>query len=57
MREKVLESSVLFISISKWIFLASVAGIIVGFSTAFFLNLLALSMDFAKGYKKGWTRS
>lgn len=51
MRKKVLESSVLFISISKWIFLASVAGIIVGFSTAIFLKLLGISMDFAKGYK------
>jgi H+/Cl- antiporter ClcA len=51
MRKKVLESSVLFISISKWIFLASVTGIIVGFSTAIFLKLLGLSMDFAKGYK------
>lgn len=51
MRKRVLESSVLLISISKWIFLASIAGIIVGFSTAIFLKLLGLSMDFAKGYK------
>jgi H+/Cl- antiporter ClcA len=51
MRRKVLESSVLFISISKWIFLASVVGVIVGSSTALFLKLLDLSMDFAKGYK------
>jgi H+/Cl- antiporter ClcA len=51
MRKKVLESSVLFISISKWIFLASVAGIIVGASTAIFLKLLGLSADFAKGYR------
>ncbi len=51
MRKKVLESSVLFISISKWIFLASIAGIIVGFSTAIFLKLLGVSMEFAKGYK------
>ncbi|MGD0884758.1 MAG: chloride channel protein [Thermodesulfovibrionales bacterium] len=50
MRKRVLESSVLFISISKWVFLASVVGIIVGFSTAFFLKLLGLSVDFAKGY-------
>lgn len=50
MRKKILESSVLFISISKWIFLASVAGTIVGFSTAIFLKLLGLSMEFAKGY-------
>ncbi len=51
MKKKFLESSVLFISISKWIFLASVVGIIVGFSTALFLKLLGLSMDYAKGYK------
>ncbi|HAM51219.1 MAG TPA: voltage-gated chloride channel, partial [Nitrospiraceae bacterium] len=51
MRKKVLESSVLFISISKWIFLASIAGTIVGFSTAIFLKLLGLSMDIAKEYK------
>jgi H+/Cl- antiporter ClcA len=41
----------LFISISKWISLASVAGIIVGFSTAIFLKLLGIGMDVAKGYK------
>jgi len=51
LRRKVLESSVLFISISKWISLASVAGIIVGFSTAIFLKLLGIGMDVAKGYK------
>lgn len=51
MKKKILESSILFISISKWIFLASATGIIVGFSTALFLKLLGLSIDFAKGYK------
>jgi H+/Cl- antiporter ClcA len=51
MRKRVLESSVLFISISKWIFLASVVGIVVGFSTTVFLKLLGLSMGLAKGYK------
>ncbi|MGO9013393.1 MAG: chloride channel protein [Dissulfurispiraceae bacterium] len=51
MKKKILESSILFISISKWISLASATGIIVGFSTALFLKLLGLSMDFAKGYQ------
>ncbi len=51
MKKRVLESSILFISVSKWILLASATGIIVGFSTALFLKLLGLSMDFAKGYK------
>lgn len=50
MRKKVLESSVLFVSIIKWLFLASCVGIIVGFSTSIFLKLLGLAIDFAKGY-------
>ncbi len=51
MRKKILESSVLFVSISKWIFLAACVGVVVGTSTAVFLKLLALGIDFTNGYK------
>ncbi len=51
MRKKVLESSVLFVSILKWLFLASCIGIIVGISTAVFLKLLGLSISGATGYQ------
>lgn len=51
MRRKILESSVLFVSISKWIFLAACVGVVVGVSTTVFLKLLALGIDFTNGYK------
>lgn len=40
MRRKVLEESVLFVSILKWLSLATCIGIIVGVSTAVFFGLL-----------------
>ncbi len=40
MKRKVVEQSVLFVSIIKWIFLASCIGVLVGASTAIFLKLL-----------------
>jgi H+/Cl- antiporter ClcA len=51
MRKKVLEGSVLFVSILKWLFLASCIGIIVGISTTVFLKLLGLSIAGATGYQ------
>ncbi len=45
MRKKVVEGSVLFVSILKWLFLAACVGIIVGMSTAAFLKLLGLGID------------
>jgi H+/Cl- antiporter ClcA len=47
MRRRVVESSVLFISIVKWLILASIAGIFVGASTTVFLKALGLSMSAA----------
>jgi H+/Cl- antiporter ClcA len=44
MRRKVVEGSVLFISILKWLFLATCIGIIVGISTTVFLRLLGLGI-------------
>jgi H+/Cl- antiporter ClcA len=41
MKKTIKESTVLFLSIIKWIFLATVAGAIVGGATALFLKLLA----------------
>ena len=40
MKKKVVESSVLFVSIVKWLFLASCIGVLVGLSTTAFLKLL-----------------
>jgi H+/Cl- antiporter ClcA len=40
-RKQITESTVLFISIIKWVFLATIAGAIVGGATALFLKLLA----------------
>lgn len=51
MRKKVVESSVLFVSISKWILLASCVGVVVGLSTAVFLKALAFGITFSKGYE------
>ena len=51
MKKKVLESSILFVSILKWLFLASCAGILVGVSTTVFLKLLEAGISFAGGYR------
>jgi H+/Cl- antiporter ClcA len=40
MRKHLTESTVLFLSIIKWVFLATIAGAIVGGATAFFLKIL-----------------
>jgi H+/Cl- antiporter ClcA len=50
MRKKVLESSVLFASIAKWLLLASGAGILVGLSTTIFLKALGLGISAAAAY-------
>jgi H+/Cl- antiporter ClcA len=50
MRKKVVEGSVLFVSILKWLFLAACIGIIVGISTAAFLKLLGLGIERAAQY-------
>lgn len=51
MRRKVVESSVLFVSIIKWLFLASCAGILVGLSTTVFLKALGFSISTASKYQ------
>ena len=44
MKKKVIESSVLFVSIVKWVTLAACVGLVVGVSTTVFLKLLALGI-------------
>jgi H+/Cl- antiporter ClcA len=51
MRKRVLEESIMFISIIKWFFLATIVGIIVGFSTTFFLKALEAGISFSSKYK------
>lgn len=51
MRKKIAEESVLFISILKWLLLASCIGVLVGFSTSVFLKCLEVSSRFAGGFK------
>ena len=43
MRKSVTESTVLFISIIKWVFLASIAGVVVGEAVTLFLKVLSWS--------------
>ncbi len=50
MRRRFTEGTVLLISVVKWVFLATVVGIIVGLSTAFFLKLLNWSSLLANKY-------
>jgi len=45
-RKQLTESTVLFISIIKWVFLATIAGAIVGGATALFLKILGWATDF-----------
>lgn len=49
MRKKVVEESVLFVSILKWLFLSSCIGVIVGVSTAIFLGLLHKGIALVEG--------
>ncbi|MFA4916713.1 MAG: chloride channel protein [Syntrophales bacterium] len=51
MKREFFEETVLFISIFKWIFLASCAGVIVGLATAIFLKLLETGISFTQNYK------
>ena len=51
MRKKLKEESIMFISVLKWVILATVVGGIVGTSTAFFLFLLNGSTDFVRQYQ------
>jgi H+/Cl- antiporter ClcA len=49
MRRQVVEESVLFVSILKWLALATCIGIFVGFSTAVFLGLLHKAIELVSG--------
>lgn len=46
MKKHLTEQSVLFVSIFKWFILASIVGVIVGFSTSIFLKALSWSTEF-----------
>ena len=48
MQKRLTESTVLFISIIKWVVLATIAGAVVGIATTVFLKLLNLSTDFCR---------
>jgi H+/Cl- antiporter ClcA len=50
MRKRALEESVMFISIVKWFFLATIVGVIVGGSTTFFLKTLEAAISFSNRY-------
>ncbi|MEA2081936.1 MAG: chloride channel protein [Elusimicrobiota bacterium] len=50
MRKKLAESSILFISITKWMLLSSVIGLVVGLSTSVFLKLLEGATLLRGGY-------
>ena len=46
MKTRITESTLLFISIAKWVFLATLAGALVGFPVGLFLKLLRAGADF-----------
>ncbi len=50
MQKKIREQTVLFFSVAKWIGLATIVGIIVGFATSGFLKLLNLSISYTSGF-------
>ena len=50
MYKRIAEGTVLFVSILKWVLLSTAVGIIVGFSTTFFLKALQWSTDLTKNY-------
>ncbi|MEN6385390.1 MAG: chloride channel protein [Phycisphaerales bacterium] len=47
MRHKIAEETVLFVSVAKWILLATIVGLIVGLSTTIFIKILIWSSRFA----------
>ncbi len=51
MKTHITESTLLFISIVKWVFLATLAGTIVGFPTALFLKYLRITSDWTAGWE------
>ena len=51
MRRRLAEQTVIFISVVKWIALATVVGVIVGLSTTGFIKLLNWSIAYALQYK------
>ncbi|HAM52871.1 MAG TPA: voltage-gated chloride channel [Nitrospiraceae bacterium] len=51
MKKRILESSVLFVSVVKWVLLAASVGVIVGVSTAAFLKALVYGITLASAYK------
>jgi len=50
MRARIAEQSILFVSIVKWVVLATLVGVIVGLVTTLFLKLLAWSTAATKEY-------
>ena len=46
MKRRLKEETILFISVIKWVFLASVIGVIVGLATTIFLKALNWSVAF-----------
>lgn len=50
MKTHITESTLLFISIAKWVFLATLAGVIVGYPTGLFLRYLRISSEWVGGW-------
>ncbi len=50
MKTRIKEGSILFATILKWLFMASIIGVLAGFSTTAFLKLLDLGIKFASGF-------
>ncbi len=50
LRKELTEETFIFLSVLKWIFLATVMGSIIGFATGLFLKILHFSVDFTGRY-------
>lgn len=51
MKKKITEEAILFVSIAKWVILATMIGLIVGLSTAGFLLLLKYTINLSEHYR------
>jgi len=51
MRRTITEGSIIFVSVAKWLFMASLVGVLVGASTTVFIKLLAWSGQLAVHHK------
>ncbi len=50
MQKRIIEGTVIFISVLKWVFLSTIIGVVVGISTTIFIKLLNASITYSSAY-------